>query len=231
MKQKSIVPPAAPQDHADARFQEMRRRIRQRVAELGETPTTLAIRHGLGRDYIRDLIQDAPRKRSVRLKSLPALASALDVDEEYLTLKQEVPRRSGAVFGVASTMIRFGGFAEAGVWRSAPSTAGIPRLPVVSLPGAVIDVAYVQAGDGLAKLGIRGGMILYGESGAKAETGDVVVMRRRMAALFEIAARVKMTEGYGVFSESGEPVIDTPAMEYTEHVEAVIRIAQVGLFR
>lgn len=221
-------------DYSARRFQELQKRIRLRVDELagvGETPTSLATRHGLGRDFIRDIIRDNPRKHSVRSTQLHKLAAALDVDEEYLTLKQAVPRR-GLGIEQPGGLIQFGGVVEAGVWRTTPAVITIPKIPAVSVPGAAIDVVYVQGGESLARLGIRGGMLLYGETHARADEGDVVIVRRTMGgSLVEVSARHKTAAGYVTYGANGETVKDDPPQQFEERVEAVIRIAQLGLFK
>jgi hypothetical protein len=166
----------------------------------------------------------------VRSERLAVLAQALNCDEEYLTLRQEFPRRHLQT-GSSAGQIRFGGFSEAGVWRSTPPDASIPKLAIFSVPGVQINVAYVQAGDSLEPKGIRAGMILYGDTAGRPEDGDIVIVRRKMLDLVEIAARVKTKDGYVVYSANGEPANDKPSHLSHEHVEAVIQIVQMGLFK
>jgi hypothetical protein len=220
------------QDLAESRFAELQRRIKSRLLELDETPTVLAVRAGLGRDFIRDLIRDNPRKKGVRSNQLPKLASALDVDEEYLTLRQSTPRKGDSMAEgdhQRAAKPRFGGFLEAGVWRSSPVETDVPRLPSVIDPSLNIDVVYIQKGESLSGVGVHEGFVLYAEKAGKSEPGDVVVIRRTMeGGLIELSARVKAAAGkYELRPAAGAAEAkDPPRKSFTEVEEAVVKVAQ-----
>jgi hypothetical protein len=218
-------------------FEELQRRVRARVAELGEKPAPLALRYGLGKDYIRDIVAEKPRKKSLSMALLPRFAAALGVDEEYLTLKQSTPRRQNTgtdrTAKTAPAKIKFGGRLKAGRWEAAPVETEIPLLPSVSAPGLTIDIAYVQEDETLAAMGIRAGAVLYAEQAGKSEPGDVVVIRRTMGPLVELSARVKTDTGqYEARPLPGAAQIAEPSRTRFKEAEvAVVRIAQMLLGR
>ncbi len=211
-------------------FTELQRRIRARLLELGETPTALATRNGLWPGYIRDFIAEKPRRHTIRSDKLAQMARALDVDEGYLTLAQATPRapKKGDDAPAAQARIRFGGRTRVGAWNAAPMDTSIPVLPSVHATGLNIDVAFIQDDETLAGKGVSAGMILYAETAAQAEPGDIVILRRTMGPLVELSARIKVAAGqYELAPPPGSPAIAEPnRARFRETEEAVVRIAQ-----
>lgn len=63
---------------------QLRERIRRRLAQLGRSPIDAALKAGLARDYIRDFIADPPRKGSVKSEHHAKIAFGLDWEEYEL---------------------------------------------------------------------------------------------------------------------------------------------------
>lgn len=172
----------------------LRSRVRERLDAKGLNPFEAARMAGLERSYVNDLL--IGKKETIREKKLPALASILDCDPDYLTGAQDTPRRSGA----GSGGMRMVGIVEAGAWRSASSfvtTAGaFPIDPDPRFPSEE-QQAYRVRGDHAVGLGILDASILciatmagLEAAGRKLHDGDVVLVRQSNGGLSELTARV-----------------------------------------
>lgn len=181
----------------------LRTRVRERLDAKGLNPFEAARMAGLERSYVNDLL--IGKKHTVREKKLPALASILDCDPDYLMGAQDTPRRSGGGRGG----MRMAGIVEAGAWRSASSfvsSAGpMPIEPDPRFPPNEQE-AYRVRGDHAAGLGILDASILciattagLEATGRKLHDGDVVLVRQsNSAALSELTARVYREDREGV---------------------------------
>ena len=114
-------------------FAEVRKRVREQLAAIGHPPaSSLAERYGLGKDYIRDIIAERPRKKKIGADKLNLLAAALECDADYLTLAQNEPRRRSELAPVgkeqvgAKPLAVFIGFLDAAAWRSPGRATPIP---------------------------------------------------------------------------------------------------------
>lgn len=185
-------------------FAEVRRRVRDQLAAIGQPPaSSLAERYGLGKDYIRDIIAETPRKKKIGADKLSLLAAALECDAEYLTLAQNEPRRrldlasvnviKGQVGVKPEALAVFVGFLDARVWRS-PG-------PIVSIPEAYKE-AIARQEVGLPQLlgiirgaDMGGGRLLEGmlvaawpHEGERIEEGSVVIAQWTREELVKLSA-------------------------------------------
>lgn len=229
-----------PQTQLTPEFQELQRRVRSLLEQLGNPAlTTLAKQHGLGHDFIRDLVNATPRKKSISSTNLPKLATALRCDVEYLTLAQTEPRRPRtprrAHEAAAPQPIPFGGFCEAGVWRATTETPRgieekLERLVIPQAPGEELS-AYIMRGDSMAGAGVTDGMILVAAPRQHYAAGDFVIVRRTMEGLTELSLRRLAAYAKAepvlefIPSEGANAPIDPFAGRGQEAIEAAVRTA------
>lgn len=156
-------------------------RIEARLADLHLTQFDAAERAGLGRTYVYDFL--IGKKDTMRKAQLSALASVLDCDPEYLLGRQDTFRRAdiaGAPAAVEGQM-PFGGFCEAGAWRT-PGASDWPRaVPISADPRypAGDQVAFIVKGTHAEPFHIFPESILVAVENITAREGDVVVAERR----------------------------------------------------
>jgi len=172
----------------------LRSRVRERLDAKGLNPFEAARMAGLERSYVNDLL--IGKKQTIREKKLPALASILDCDPDYLTGAQDTPRRGGGRPGM-----RMAGIVEAGAWRSVDAPASsvggsLPIEPDPRFPSAEQE-AYRVRGDHAVGLGILDASILCIATmggleavGRRLRDGDIVLVRQSNGRLFELTARV-----------------------------------------
>lgn len=188
----------------------LRNRVRERLDAKGLNPFEAARMAGLERSFVNDLL--IGKKNTVREKKLPALASILDCDPDYLTGAQDTPRGGSSRVGMPMA-----GIVEAGAWRSLGSfVSSVGTLPIEPDPRFPLgeQQAYRVRGDHAAGLGILDASILciatmtgLEETGRKLHDGDVVLVRQRNGDLFELTARVYEETREGV-RLSARPSID-----------------------
>lgn len=153
----------------------LRQRVRARLTALDVNPFEAARRAGLERSFLNDLL--IGKKSTVRQAKLPALAKALECDQDYLTGLQGTPRAGGPSFGSLPVL----GIVEAGVWREpggGPPKVQLPLGPDPRYPSQS-QVAFLVRGDHAGDLGINDGSVVVVFTGPMAyRDGDPVVVRR-----------------------------------------------------
>ena len=182
------------------KFPEVQRRIRARLKALGNPPpSSLAQRYGLGRDFIRDLIAEPPRKKKITPAKIEALAEALRCEVKFLTLDQPEPLRAqddGPHSGVSFSRAEFVGFLEVGAWRASKAEMVVPPAfsPFLALPqvnGKPQKVGIMRGGE-MESFGLFCDMLVIG--GARDEglprDGEIVIAERGREELIELSARV-----------------------------------------
>lgn len=70
---------------------EIRKRIRVRIAELNINSHKVAIAAGVNKSFLSDYLRGS--KKRIDAADFPAIARALDCDAEYLLAVQDTPRR------------------------------------------------------------------------------------------------------------------------------------------
>lgn len=155
----------------------LKRRVRERLDALGINPFEAERRANLKRGYVNDLL--IGKKTTFREKALPALASALECELDYLTGRRDTP--TGTEPGSAIGGMALAGIAEAGAWRD-PDAESVPATPLPVHPDPRFDSArqsiFLVRGDHAAGLRITGGSIVLVVSDSAYRDGDVVVARR-----------------------------------------------------
>lgn len=153
-------------------------RVEKRVRELGEAATVIALRNGLERVFITDLLEG--RKRSVNGRErLERLASALECAPSYLIGSKAMAARvrQGGGLPLVATV-------EEGVFRAERAQAELPRVPVQPDPRHRGQQAvYAVASPGLEAIGAPPGSWLltvdaeaYMRAQGGLRSGQVVVL-------------------------------------------------------
>ena len=196
-------------------FTEVRRRVREQLSALGHPAvSSLAERYGLGKDYIRDIIAEKPRKKKIGADKLSLLAAALECDAEYLTLTQNEPRRGS---GQASTDVlksevnvkqllvaEFIGFLDSRAWLSPGDVVPIPAAyteAVAQQRGGRPQLIAIMRGDDMAGARLFDGMLVaaWPHLGEHLDEGCVVIARWRRDELVKLSACEVHHEGTETF--------------------------------
>lgn len=183
----------------------IKRRVGERLSSLGYNPFEAARIAGLERSFINDLL--VGKKQSIRGSKLPALAAALDCDQEYLLGIQPTPRAETDRKTV-SEGLRISGLCEAFAWRDfdfrPTSLPDLTILPDERYP-AEGQVAFLVRGDHAAGMGVADGSVLcvalagtIDAAGRHLRDGDAVLARRTKGDLIEITARTYSETKSGV---------------------------------
>ena len=203
------------------RFPEVQRRIRSRLKALGNPPpSSLAQKYGLGRDFIRDLVADPPRKKSIGSDKLQSLAQALQCDVEFLSLAQTEPMRRKKGSGRSDPPLArapFIGFLEVGAWRVLKTEMALPRqydavAALSSINGKRQRVGIVR-GSEMEGAGLRNDMLAFAipYNDSVLPGGRLVIVERRREELIELSARVvRYAAGkpeLATAPEAGEPSV------------------------
>jgi hypothetical protein len=223
----------------------LQERVNARVKALGKPAIKLATDGGLGRGFIRDIIDG--RKKTFKAESLAQVARALDCDPEFLLGQQDEVRREVPRDGAASGGITYGGICETGVrrtpaaMRAARTTTAVPLEPDPRHPG-LANVAFLVRGDGMAGEHITDGMIVgcidagdwrqrHGEvrdglivvvRATRQPDGDVELSLRRVAALRDgLHFQASPAEEFGT-------VTPGPGVEVVAVVTRAVRLFPVG---
>lgn len=101
---------------------DLRDRVLRRLAELNQSPFTLAKSVGLHRQYINDIVVGRKEKLLNPTKR-KLVARALQCDEGYLTGAQPVPRMTAEPAGFAVA-----GVCQTGIWRDPETPPDYPRI-------------------------------------------------------------------------------------------------------
>lgn len=167
---------------------QLRQRVQSRLNALGINIFEAERRAHMKRGFLNDLI--IGKKHSLREKTLPAIADALDCDVEFLAGSQATPRRSSPT----ETMTRVVGVAELGAWREAGTFFGdpLPTIPIAPDPRFSPDQVrlFLVHGEHAAGLGITGGSLVWVlKSDGPFREGDILLTRRRQNETEELAIR------------------------------------------
>lgn len=172
----------------------LRNRVRERLDAKQLNPFEAARMAGLERSFLNDLL--IGRKQTVREGKLPAVASILDCDPDYLLGVQDTPRK----LGKTGNTMQIAGICEAGAWRdvsfAVPDMGPLPLEPDPRYePGE--QGVYLVRGDHAAGLGILDGSLIsvcftaaLRDNGRKLHEGDVVLVRNTNGNLYELSARI-----------------------------------------
>ena len=182
------------------KFPEVQRRIRARLKALGNPPPSLlAQRYGLGRDFIRDLIAQPPRKKKITSAKIGALAEALRCEVEFLTLDQPEPIRAqidGPHSDTPLARTEFVGVLEVDAWRVPKAENVVPSAfsPFLVLPEVNckrLKVGIIR-GREMEGVGLLSDMLIIAvphDDGVPRE-GEIVIAERSREELIELSARV-----------------------------------------
>ena len=182
------------------KFPEVQRRVQARLKALGYPRLSpLAQQYDLGRDFIRDLVTNPPRKKSIGSNKIAQLVRALQCDAEYLTLAQLEPKRAQAREKSASTSLipaEFVGFLEVGAWRVPKAEIALPReydtvLALLKIDGKRQQVGIVRGSD-MEDADIKNNMLVVAVpyDGSVLPDGKFVIVERRREELVELSVRV-----------------------------------------
>lgn len=164
----------------------LKSRIQNRLEYKGLNPFEAARMAGLERSFLNDLL--IGKKQTIRSKYMPAIASTLDCDQDYLIGLQDTPRKvpGGNRSGHSMELV---GICEAGAWRDVgyalPDLGGISIEPDqrYSLDD---QECYLVRGDHAAGLGITDGSVVciallpaINDDGRSLRSGDVVLVERQ----------------------------------------------------
>lgn len=154
----------------------LRSRIRQRLDELGINPFEAERRANLKRGYLNDLLIE--KKSTLREKTLPSLAKALECDVDFLTGRSDQPHGKG----IPGSGVEIEGILEAGAWRStAKENWAGEQIPVTLDPrfDPAKQLVFLVRDDHAAGFGITSGsVVIVLESEGPFRDGDIVVVRR-----------------------------------------------------
>lgn len=154
----------------------LRSRIRQRLDELGINPFEAERRANLKRGYLNDLLIE--KKSTLREKTLPSLAKALECNVDFLTGRSDQPHGKG----IGEGGVEIEGILEAGAWRSvAKENWSGERIPVTLDPrfDPAKQLVFLVRDDHAAGLGVTSGsVVLVLENEGPYRDGDIVVARR-----------------------------------------------------
>lgn len=174
----------------------IKRRVAERLSSLGFNPFEAARIAGLERSFINDLL--VGKKQSIRGSKLPALAAALDCDQEYLLGIQPTPRAESER-KPTSEGLRISGICEAYAWRDldfSPSTIADLSVSADDRYPASVQAAFLVRGDHAAGMGISDGSVLcvaladaVEAAGRHIRDGDAVLATRSKGDLVETTAR------------------------------------------
>lgn len=181
-------------------FSEIQRRIRARLKALGNpSPSSLAQRHGLGRDFIRDLIAEPPRKKNITSEKIGALAQALRCEVAFLTLDQPEPiaaQDGGPLSGARVASAEFVGYLEVDAWRVPKAEIAVPRpfspLLILSEVNGKHQKFGIIRGREMEGVGLFSEMIIVAivQDDGIPRDGEIVIAERRRDELIELSARV-----------------------------------------
>lgn len=154
----------------------LKSRVKQRLDELGINPFEAERRANFKKGYLNDLLIE--KKTTLREKSLPSLAAALECDLDFLTGRSDQPHGKGN----RGSGVEVEGILEAGAWRStAKENWSDERIPVTLDPryDAGKQLVFLVRDDHAAGFGITGGsVVIVLESDGPFRDGDIVVARK-----------------------------------------------------
>ncbi|MCZ8098169.1 MAG: helix-turn-helix transcriptional regulator [Burkholderiales bacterium] len=224
----------------------MRDRVEERVKALGLNPFDLAVRHGLNRHFIHDILNG--KKLSVQARNMRKLAEALRCSPDYLTGKADTPGAPALPppplpAYPPSKFVTVIGECEAGTFRNLRIMAARPKrtIPVALDPRlpASDQGAFLVLDGSLEASGVMRGMFLICATPAAYERsigpvsggGVVVVQRTRTTGEVEVTAR-EIVPGPALAPNPIDPSsasMPLPAPEGMPDGEDVIRVIGVAL--
>lgn len=219
---------------------DLREIVTRRLAELGLGPVEAAVKAGMERSYIRDIVEG--RKKNIRNDKLHDLAAALQLDatallqNQYLPIEQvEELKNSKAPAGYVAVI----GKVAANTWLSVDDMdfgyEDIEYVPSISDYPVSYQFGLSIVGNCLNKIANHGDRLVCLDiikAHINVEPNDLVIVERSRydgQMVERTAKRIRQTaDGFELWPESNDPAHQTPIkLDSAQEGETVRLIGKV----